>query len=56
MIDQEITAIIRQGEKVADELLVANRPRLNALPKALQDEETLDGAQVEEITGIVPEV
>jgi cell division protease FtsH len=53
-IDQEITAIIRQGEKDADELLIQNRPRLDALAAALQEEETLDGARVEEILRLVP--
>jgi cell division protease FtsH len=48
-IDQEITSIIRQGEKVADELLAANRTSLDALAAALQEEETLDGERVEEI-------
>jgi cell division protease FtsH len=52
-IDQEITSIIRQGEKVADELLAANRPSLDALATALQEEETLDGVRVEEILGHV---
>ncbi len=51
MIDQEINAIIRQGEKLADDLLVANRARLDALATALQEEETLDGARVEDIFG-----
>jgi len=53
-IDQEITAIIRQGEKVADELLLVNRPRLDALATALQEEETLDGARVGEILRLDP--
>jgi cell division protease FtsH len=53
-IDQEITAIIRQGEKVADELLLVNRPRLDALATALQEEETLDGARVGEILRLNP--
>ena len=48
-IDQEITAIIRHEEDIADGLLCANRPLLDALATALQDEETLDGARVEEI-------
>jgi len=52
MIDQEISALIRQGEKVADDLLLANRPRLEALATALQEEETLDGARVGEILQI----
>jgi cell division protease FtsH len=48
-IDQEISAIIRKGEEAADRLLAGNRPRLDALAAALQEEETLDGARVEEI-------
>jgi cell division protease FtsH len=54
VIDQEITAIIRHGEEVADELLCAHRPRLDALATALQEEETLDGARVEEILRLTP--
>lgn len=49
IIDQEITSIIRQGEKSADKLLSVNRTRLEALANALQEEETLDGARVDEI-------
>lgn len=49
IIDQEISAIIRQGERRADELLAAHRPGLDALATALQEEETLDGERVEEI-------
>ncbi|WP_136514868.1 ATP-dependent zinc metalloprotease FtsH [Geomonas edaphica] len=48
-IDQEITAIIRNSEKLADRLLSENRALLDALAAALQEEETLDGARVEEI-------
>lgn len=48
-IDQEISAFIRQGEETADNLLRENRSRLDALATALQEEETLDGARVEEI-------
>ena len=48
-IDQEIAAIIRHGEELADRLLSENRSRLDALATALQEEETLDGARVEEI-------
>jgi cell division protease FtsH len=53
-IDQEITAIIRHGEEVADELLQGNRSRLDALATALQEEETLDGERVEEILKLAP--
>jgi len=56
MIDQEITAIIRKGEQFADRLLVANRSHLDALATALQEEETLDGARVEEILQFAPAV
>ncbi len=48
-IDQEITAIIRHEEEIADGLLLANRHLLDALATALQEEETLDGTRVEEI-------
>ncbi|TWJ14315.1 ATP-dependent zinc metalloprotease FtsH [Geobacter argillaceus] len=54
VIDQEITAIIRHGEEVADGLLSAHRLRLDALATALQEEETLDGARVEEILRLTP--
>jgi cell division protease FtsH len=54
IIDQEITAIIRKGEKFADGLLAANRTRLDTLATALQEEETLDGARVEEILRCTP--
>ncbi|MBU5635894.1 ATP-dependent zinc metalloprotease FtsH [Geomonas sp. Red69] len=48
-IDQEITAIIRHSEELADRVLSENRPGLDALAAALQEEETLDGARVDEI-------
>jgi cell division protease FtsH len=54
MIDQEINAIIRQGEERADRLLIANRHRLDALATALQEEETLVGSRVEEILRCSP--
>jgi cell division protease FtsH len=50
-IDQEIAAIIRRGEERADALLLANRPQLEALAEALQEEETLDGRRVDDILG-----
>ncbi|MSM40839.1 MAG: ATP-dependent zinc metalloprotease FtsH [Geobacter sp.] len=49
LIDQEISVIIRQAEEKAEQLLVANRPKLDLLAAALQEEETLDGARVEQI-------
>jgi cell division protease FtsH len=48
-IDQEISAIIRRGEAKADELLTANRDKLDLLAAALQEEETLDGRRVDEL-------
>lgn len=52
-IDQEIAAFITRAEQKAGELLAANRGRLDLLAQALQDEETLDGARVDEIIGTV---
>ncbi|OGU14109.1 MAG: cell division protein FtsH [Geobacteraceae bacterium GWC2_53_11] len=48
-IDQEISALIRQAEQQAKELLCANRAKLDLLAEALQEEETLDGERVDEI-------
>jgi cell division protease FtsH len=53
LIDQEIAAIIRDAEKRADELVSANRDKLDALAKALIEEETLDGKRVDEILGAI---
>ncbi|MGB9082519.1 MAG: ATP-dependent zinc metalloprotease FtsH [Desulfuromonadaceae bacterium] len=50
-IDQEISAFIRTAEQQAEELLSANRATLDLLAEALQAEETLDGARVDEIIG-----
>lgn len=50
-IDQEIAAFIRKAEQRAEELLCANRDKLDLLAEALQTEETLDGARVDEIIG-----
>jgi len=49
MIDQEIAALIRGAESKANELVSMNRNKLDALAMALLDEETLDGARVDEI-------
>jgi cell division protease FtsH len=48
-IDQEIAAFIRKAEQQAEEILSANRARLDLLADALQEEETLDGDRVDEI-------
>jgi cell division protease FtsH len=51
-IDQEIAEFIRKAEQQAEELLSANRAALDLLADALQAEETLDGARVDEIIGV----
>ncbi|HXE95526.1 MAG TPA: ATP-dependent zinc metalloprotease FtsH [Dongiaceae bacterium] len=48
-IDQEIAAIIRKAEQQAEEILSGHRDKLDRLAEALQEEETLDGARVNEI-------
>jgi len=50
-IDQEIAAFIRKAEQKAEELLSVNRYKLDLLAEALQAEETLDEARVDEIIG-----
>jgi cell division protease FtsH len=52
-IDQEVAAFITRAEEKAAELLSANRDKLDLLAQALQEEETLDGARVDEIIGNV---
>jgi cell division protease FtsH len=49
LIDQEIAALIRSAEGKSMELVSANRSKLDALAAALLEEETLDGARVDEI-------
>jgi cell division protease FtsH len=51
-IDQEIAALINAAVQQAEELLCANRATLGLLAEALQAEETLDGARVDEIIGL----
>jgi cell division protease FtsH len=50
-IDQEIAAFIRNAEQRAEELLVSSRAKLDILADALQEEETLDRARVDELVG-----
>jgi cell division protease FtsH len=49
LIDQEIAAIIREAEGVADRLVAENRTKLDILAEALLEEETLDGKRVDEL-------
>jgi len=53
LIDQEIAAIIKEAELKVEGLVVANRPKLDALASALLDEETLDGSRVDKILAAV---
>jgi cell division protease FtsH len=49
LIDQEISALIHSAEGKSMELLSNNMPKLEALASALLEEETLDGARVDQI-------
>ena len=49
LIDQEIAEIIRSAESVADEIILTNRDKLDALATALLEEETLDGKRIDEV-------
>jgi cell division protease FtsH len=53
LIDQEIAAVIKDAEEKAMEILSSNRPKLDALAKALFDEETLDSARIDSILAAV---
>jgi cell division protease FtsH len=53
LIDQEIAAIIKEAELKVEGLVVANRPKLDALASALLEEETLDGNRVDGILAAV---
>jgi cell division protease FtsH len=47
IIDQEVEAIIRGSEKIAEELLLANRPTLERLAMTLLEREELTGDEVD---------
>lgn len=49
LIDQEIAEIIRSAEAVAEESILTNRDKLDALANALLAEETLDGKRIDEV-------
>jgi cell division protease FtsH len=53
LIDQEIASIIKEAELKAAELVLANRPKLDALAVSLLEEETLDGKRVDEVLAAV---
>ena len=50
-LDQEISRIVGDAEHLAEKLLAANLPKLEALSAALTVEETLDGKRVDEVIG-----
>jgi cell division protease FtsH len=53
MIDQEISITIKTAETTAQELISANMAKLDALAAALREEETLDGARIDEVLAAV---
>jgi cell division protease FtsH len=53
-IDQEVRAIVEEGQKRARDILTENKDRLVLLAKTLIDKETLDDAQVRELLGFPP--
>ncbi len=48
-IDEEVSAIIENGKRTAKEILVKNRPALDAIAKRLLEVETLEREEYEEI-------
>lgn len=55
LIDQEIAEIIRGAEATAEEIILTNRDKLDALTSALMAEETLDGKRIDEVLSGVRE-
>ncbi len=53
LIDQEITVIIKDAEERAMDILSSNRTLLEALAKALLEEETLDSKRIDSILASV---
>ena len=49
LIDQEISALIKEAELKAEELVLSHRGKLDKLALALLEEESLDGHKVDEI-------
>lgn len=52
LIDQEISAVIRQAEVKAEEIIAGNRDKLDVIAEALIDEETLDGKRIDQLLGL----
>ena len=51
-IDEEVRAILQEGERRAIKILTANRDKLDALEKALLEKETLESDEIDKILGI----
>jgi cell division protease FtsH len=56
LIDQEIGVIIKDAEEKASELVGAHRAELDALARALLEEETIEGVRIDEILASVQQV
>ncbi len=54
VIDQEVSALLREAERRAMDLLSEHRDALERLAELLVDRETVDGTDVDEILGRVP--
>ena len=52
LIDSEVQRILRQCYAEAKRLLLEHRSALDALARALLDKETLDEAEIREVTGL----
>lgn len=53
LIDQEISVTVKEAEERAEGLILENRKKLDALAKALMEEETLEGRRIDEILAAV---
>jgi cell division protease FtsH len=56
LIDQEIGVIIKDAEEKASELVGAHRAELDALARALLEEETIEGVRIDEILASAQQV
>jgi cell division protease FtsH len=52
LIDEEVRRLVERCETEVEELLGENRPRLDALVRALLEKETLDQAEAYEVAGV----
>jgi cell division protease FtsH len=54
VIDEEVARLLREAERRAVSTLADHRKALDRLTELLLERETIDGADVEEIIGLVP--